>query len=197
MTPLSSSTNKPLKGETIAILIAGGFNEQEMTKAQRALMETGATIKLVSPDNGLVQGWHDNVWGHYFAVEQQIAQALAADFSMLLVPGGQRALDKLKGNPHTTRFLKGFMMYGKPVALLGDAVQMLAHVNMADGKTVTGPEAMEQTMKAAGAIWSTDEMVVSDGILTGVTGSEERITAMVAATVTHFMSIPAELRMAA
>jgi len=198
MTPLTSpSTDKPLKGETIAILIASGFNEHDMTKAQRALIDTGATVKMVAPDNGLVQGWHDNVWGHYFAADAQISQVLAADFSTLLIPGGQRAMDKLKSNPHTARFLKGFLMYGKPVALFGDAVQLLAHVNLAEGKTVSGPEGMEQVMKAAGAVWSTEPVVVSENLLTGHNNNDEQISAMVAAMVELFKNIPEEYRMAA
>lgn len=197
--PLTSgnATDKPLKGETIAILIASGVNETEMTAAQRALIETGATIKMIAPDNGLVQGWHDNIWGHYFAPDQGLAQALAADYSTLLVPGGQRAMDKLKANPHTARFLKGFLMYGKPVALFGDAVQLLAHVNMAEGKTVAGPEAMEQTLRTAGATWTSEPMAIDTNLLTGMSSAAEHMTGLIAATVEHFHNIPDEFRLAA
>jgi protease I len=192
----TANSNKPLKGETIAILLATGFNEDEMTKMQRALMDTGAKIKIVSTEQGLAQGWHDNVWGHYFAVEDQISTALAADYSMLLIPGGQRSLDKLKNSAHCTRFIKGFLGNGKPVAMYNDAIQMLAHVGMAAGKTVVGPVGLEPVLTTAGATWSNEQLMVNEGVLSANVTSEN-FDAVIVATIEHFMTIPAELRMVA
>ncbi len=192
----SANSDKPLKGENIAILVASGFNESDMAESVRALADTGAKITLLSVDAGLVQGWTGTGWGHYHAVETPLSSALAADFSMLLVPGGQRSLDKLKTSAHTTRFVKGFLTYGNPVAFFGDAVQLLAHVGMAEGRTVTGPESLHATLTGAGAIWSQDAFTVEGNILTGQTGADQ-IKDLVLATVAHFMNIPAELRMAA
>lgn len=193
---ISASSDKPLKGENIAILVASGFNEQDMSESVRALADTGAKITLLSTDAGLVQGWTGSGWGHYHAVETPLSAALAADFSMLLVPGGQRSLDKLKTSAHTTRFVKGFVAYGNPIAFFGDAVQLLSHVGAAGGKVVTGPSTFEQTLVSAGATWSNDTFVVSDNVLTGQGGTDQ-IKGLVIATVAHFMNIPAELRMAA
>src|SRR3546814_4592100 len=97
----------PLAGKTVAILVANGFEELEMTEPQRALLGAGATLKLVSPEQGLVNGWHGKAWGHYFPIDTQISEALAADFDALLVPGGKRGIEKLAQNPHTKRLLKG------------------------------------------------------------------------------------------
>lgn len=192
----SSRKDKPLSGEQIALLVANGFNEDEMTKAHRALLDTGARIKIVSLEQGLAHGWHDNSWGHYFAVDEQLAEALAADYSMLLIPGGQRSLDKLKQTAHTQRFVKGFLSMGKPVALYGDAVQMLAHVGLASGRSVTGAAGQETGLTAAGATWSPEAIVLDDNLLTGQV-SAEGISDLVAATVQHFVNIPADMRMAA
>src|SRR3546814_15118488 len=82
----------PLAGKTVAILVANGFEELEMTEPQRALLGAGATLKLVSPEQGLVNGWHGKAWGHYFPIDTQISEALAADFDALLVPGGKRGI---------------------------------------------------------------------------------------------------------
>lgn len=196
LSPSSNSKDKPLKGETIAILVASGFNEDDMTNAQRALTETGAKIKIVSTEQGLAQGWHDNIWSHYFAVEDQIASALAADYSMLLVPGGQRSLDKLKLSAHTTRFVKGFLNAGKPVALFSEAVQLLAHVGMIDGKTVTGTINQKDAMVSAGGIWSDEPIVIADNVMTAQV-TKETLNVVTATTVTHFLTIPDDLRMAA
>ena len=118
--------DQPLAGKTIAILVANGFEETEMTEPQRALLKTGATLKVLSPEQGLVNGWHGKAWGHYFPVDQQIAEVLAADFDMLILPGGERSVAKLAANPHIRRIVSSFMDGGKPVAAIDDGVSLLA-----------------------------------------------------------------------
>ncbi len=117
--------SKTLHGIKIAILVANGFNQQDFTAAQKALGSEGASLKLVSPDQGLVNGWEGSGWGHHFPVDQQLATALGADFDMLVVPGGQRSMDKLKTTAHTKRFVNSFMVSDKKVFLFGDAVALL------------------------------------------------------------------------
>ena len=103
-TPLSNS----LQGAKIAILVANGFNEQDLTSAQRILQGYGAYLRVISMDNGLVNSWNGTGWGLNFAADKMLNEALAADFSMLMVPGGRRSVDKLKLTAHTRRFINGF-----------------------------------------------------------------------------------------
>ena len=117
--------SKPLTGIKIAILAANGFDQTQFTAAQRALMNAGATLKVVSPDQGLVNGWEGNAWGHHFAVDQGLSTALGVDYDMLVVPGGPCSMDKLKTTAHTKRFLNSFMTSMKPVVMFEDAVSLL------------------------------------------------------------------------
>jgi protease I len=163
---------KSLAGKTVALLVANGFEELEMTEPQRALLAAGATIKIVSPEQGLVNGWHGKGWGHYFPVDIPIAEALAADFDALVVPGGARSIEKLSGNAHSKRLTRGFMDGGKPVVLQGHAVQLLASAERIAGRTVTSPEDVSEAVQAAGAT-VTDELVTVDGRLLSSRGDEE------------------------
>lgn len=45
-----------LEGTTIAILVADGFEQVELTEPRRALEEAGATTRVVSPADGKVKG---------------------------------------------------------------------------------------------------------------------------------------------
>jgi protease I len=123
---------KSLTGIKIAILVANGFDQQDFTAVQKTLNTVGASLKVVSPDQGLVNGWEGSGWGHHFPVDQQLASALGADFDILVVPGGQRSMDKLKTTAHTKRFVNSFMTSGKKVALFGDAVGLLAFAGQGD-----------------------------------------------------------------
>lgn len=118
--------SKPLSGVKIAILAANGFNQQNLTDTQKTLNTAGASLKIICPDQGLVNGWEGQGWGHHFAVDQVLSTALGADFTMLVVLGGTRSIEKLKMTAHTKRFINSFMTSGKPVAMLDDAVDLLA-----------------------------------------------------------------------
>ncbi len=157
-------TDKPLAQKTIAILAANGFEETEMTGPQRALLAAGAVVKLVSPEQALVNGWHGGAWGHYFPVEVPLSSALAADFDGLIVPGGERSVQKLVGTPHMQRFVKGFMDGEKPVAVIGGATNLLAVADRAKGRKIAADETTAEALGNAGAE-TLDKQLVTDGVL--------------------------------
>ena len=163
---------KVLNGKTIAILVANGFEEVDMTEPQRVLLADGAQVRLVSPEQGLVNGWHGEAWGHYFPVDQSLSTALAADFDALLVPGGSRGVAKLAQNAHTIRFLRGFIDGAKPVAMVGDAIALLATADRAAGRTVAAVDA-DSPVISAGAKVTEDTVVTDNSLLTIATGVEE------------------------
>lgn len=158
---------KTLQGVKIAVLVANGFSEKDMTLTQQALLHAGASIRLVSMDQGLVNSWNESGWGLNFAADQVLSEALAADYDMLIVPGGQRSVDKLKLTAHTRRFIGGFADAGKPFALFEEALSLLTFAGRANGYTVTGSEQVRAEAEAAGAFWSNDEVVISRNLITG------------------------------
>ena len=164
--------DKPLAGKTVAILVANGFQEIDMTEPQRALLGAGAIPRLVSPEQGLVNGWHGKAWGHYFPVDANLSSALAADFDGLLVPGGERGIEKLAGTPHTTRFVRGFMDGGKPVAAIGRAVQLLVDAERISARTVSADEDLADSLKEAGATVAEAPISADGNLLTAVDGAE-------------------------
>ena len=130
---------KPLLGEKIAVLVANGFSEKDLTLTQKALINAGASIRIVSMDHGLVNSWNDLGWGLNFAADQVLSEALAADYDMLLVPGGQRSVEKLKLTAHTRRFIGGFVGMSKPVVFFEEAADLLAFADRAAGIALCGP----------------------------------------------------------
>jgi len=164
-------TDQPLAGKNVAILVANGFEELEMTEPQRALLKLGANLKIISPEQGLVNGWHGVAWGHYFPVDKQVGDVLAADFDLLLLPGGERSVAKLAGNPHTRRILGSFMDAGKGVAAIGTGVSLLAVAQKAKGRTIAAPESVAATLEGEGAKLS-EEAVATDRFLVTAKGQD-------------------------
>ena len=155
-----------LAGKSIAILAANGFDENQMTEIQRALTTVKAKFKTVAPENGVVNGWQKDHWGHYFPVDSHIGEALGSDYDFLVIPGGERAIAKLKTNPHTRRIVNHFFDAGKPIAAIGAGVALLALSPSVIGVTVASPAEMQEELKAAGAEISAETQEVSGKILT-------------------------------
>ncbi|WP_029009474.1 DJ-1/PfpI family protein [Azospirillum halopraeferens] len=158
--------DQPLAGKTIAILVANGFEETTMTEPQRALLKTGAALRTISPEQGLVNGWHGKAWGHYFPVDKQVGDVLGSDYDMLLLPGGERSIVKLLQNAHTRRIVGHFLDAGKPVAAIDEGVQLLAIPGKLKGRTLTAPDALKDELTAAGATVSEEPLVVGDTLIT-------------------------------
>jgi protease I len=163
--------DKPLAGKTVALLVANGFAEEQMTETQKALVAAGATPKVVSPEIGLVNGWHEGTWGHNFYVEIKPGNVLPSQYDGLVVPGGERSMAALLENAHARRIVKGMLEAGKPVGILGEAVELLVRAEASAGRTVTGAAKVREPLEAGGATWS-DAPVVTDGKLITAAGSE-------------------------
>jgi protease I len=155
-----------LAGKSIAILAANGFDENQMTEIQRALTTVKAQFKTVAPEHGVVNGWQGDHWGHYFPVDVNISEALGSDFDFLVIPGGERAIAKLKTNLHTRRIVNHFLEAGKPIAATGAGVALLALSARLAGVTVAAPAEIHEELIAAGATISEDMSETCDRVLT-------------------------------
>lgn len=154
----------------IAILSAAGFEETTFTDFQKALLAAGRTARVVTPDAGLVQGWHEGGWGHHFMADENLSDVLSADFSGLIVADGERSNNTLSANLHARRFVKAFVDTGKPVLLVADAVALLVAAGVASGRNVTGAESAKEALVKAGAIWIDDEPIVTNETVVTTTG---------------------------
>ena len=56
---------KRLEGKKIAVLVATGFEQVELTEPRQALLDAGATVELVSPDKEVIGFNHDKKGGSF------------------------------------------------------------------------------------------------------------------------------------
>lgn len=182
-----------LKNKKILVLVSNGVDETVMSVVQRELVKTGAAVKTVGTETGLVNSWNGNSWGLYFPVDQQIGQTLGADFDALVVPSGARSVVKLAANPHAERIISSFIAAEKPMAFIGDAVELLAKINLAKDWKVSGPERVHQIMTAAGALWQGTGESVHNALMTG---DESDVQGFVVRMIAH-LSGESEIKAAA
>lgn len=187
---------KALQSQKIAVLMSNGFNEKDFLLIQKSMIDQGASLRIVSTDSGLVNGWDGKGWGHNFAIDAQLNTALGIDYDALIIPGGQRSLDKLKLTAHSRRFIGSFIAAMKPVVCMGDAVQLMAHTDHLSGRTVAGPESKKGIVETAGATYAGETATVDGTIMTGDTEGDN-LNAFVTAAVEMMLQALVTMKQAA
>ena len=157
---------KRLAGKKVAILVAEGFEQVELTGPRRALDDAGAETKIVSPARGEVQGWNHYDKGDKFKVDVPLAEADAQNFDALLLPGGVANPDQLRMKPEAIRFVKAFFDAGKPVASICHGPWTLIEAGAVRGRTMTSWPSIKTDLINAGAEWVDREVVTDNGLVT-------------------------------
>jgi protease I len=157
---------KDLQGKKVAILVANGFEQVELTEPRKALDQAGAQTQIVSPENGKVKGWNHTEWGDELAVDMPLQQARPDDFDALLLPGGVMNPDHLRRNPQAQKFVRSFFDNGKPVAAICHGPWTLIDAGVARGRKMTSYETIQTDLKNAGVEWVDQEVVVDGNLVT-------------------------------
>lgn len=160
------SQKHDLSNTRVAILVADGFEQIELTSPRSALDEAGAETVIVSPADGQVRGWNDGDWGDRFEVDVPLSEAKAEDFDSLLLPGGVINPDRLRLDTDALDFVRAFFVAGKPVAAICHGPWTLIDAGVVQGRRVTSYPSIRADLQNAGAIWEDSEVVVDQGLTT-------------------------------
>ncbi len=155
-----------LDGKKVAILVADGFEQVEMTEPRKALQNAGADTKIVSPKSGQIQGMHHADKGDKFDVDLELDEARPQDFDALMIPGGLMNPDQLRSTPEALEFTRHFFEEGKPVAAICHGPWVLIDAGVVRGRTLTSWPAIKTDVKNAGGKWVDQEVVVDNGLVT-------------------------------
>lgn len=150
----------------VAILVAEGFEQVELTEPRKALDDAGARTLIVSPAVDHVQGWNHFEKADQFRVDVPLTSARAEDFDALLLPGGVVNPDQLRINTSAVDFVKAFFDAGKPVAAICHGPWTLINAGAARGRKMTSWPSLAADLKNAGAAWVDEEVVCEQGLVT-------------------------------
>jgi protease I len=154
-----------LNDKRVAILVADGFEQVELTEPRKALDQAGATTQIVSAAQGEVQGWKHYDKGDRFKVDVPLSSADAASFDALLLPGGVANPDQLRLDPKAVAFVKEFFNLGKPVAAICHGPWTLIDAGVVRGRRITSWPSLKTDLANAGAKWTDEEVVVDEGLV--------------------------------
>jgi protease I len=163
---MENGMTERLDGRRIAVLVADGFEQVEMTEPVKALKQAGATVEIVSPASGQVTGHKHLDKGDSFPVDVPLDRANPDGYDGLLIPGGVHSPDELRQSERALGFVRGFFETGKPVAAICHGPQLLISAGVVEGCEMTGFKAIQVDLKNAGATVYDREVVVDEGLVT-------------------------------
>lgn len=157
---------RDIKDKKVAILTENGFEEVELTSPMNALEQAGATVHVISPQNGKVKAWNHDHWSIEVPVDKNLNDANPEDYDMLVLPGGVMNPDTLRQNKKAVAFAQYFLEQAKPLAAICHGPQTLIETGMLDGRTMTSYPSLQTDLKNAGVNWQDKEVVVDNGLVT-------------------------------
>ncbi|TDW48818.1 protease I [Flavobacterium sp. 270] len=167
-----------LKGKKIAVLVADGFEEIELTGPVWYFRELGAEVEIVSPKfnpaperYGLVFPELANT--HVMAIQylqpvgwlkfdRTADQIKVSNYDAVFIPGGAWNPDNLRQDKDVIKFIQDFNKSGKLIAAICHAPVVLASADILKGRKLTGYWNIQVDLKNAGGT-VVEAPVVTDG----------------------------------
>ena len=154
-----------LEGKKIAFLAADGVEQVELTEPWKAVEEAGGEPELLSIASGEIQAFNHLDHGDTFSVDREVAQADAADYDGLVLPGGVANPDFLRGDKKAVGFVRGFFDQGKPVGVICHGPWTIVEAGVVKGRTITSWPTLRTDIQNAGGNWVDEEVVVDAGLV--------------------------------
>jgi protease I len=155
-----------LDGKKIAFLATDGVEQVELTEPRKAVEEEGAETKLVSLEDGQIQGFEHLDKADKFDVDLTVKDASADDFDGLVLPGGVANPDFLRADEDAVAFVRAFVEAGKPVGAICHGPWTLVEAGVVDGLTLTSWPSLQTDIRNAGGNWVDEEVHVDRGLTT-------------------------------
>ncbi|RXK83425.1 type 1 glutamine amidotransferase domain-containing protein [Filimonas effusa] len=155
-----------LNGKKVAILTENGFEEVELTSPKEALEKAGATVHIVSKQEGKVKAWDHDHWSIELPVDVSLSEAIAEDYDALLVPGGVLNPDQMRGQQEYVSFATHFLESGKPLAAICHGPQLLIETGLLEGRNMTSYPSIKTDLVNAGVKWEDKEVITDNGLVT-------------------------------
>jgi protease I len=155
-----------LQGKRVAIMATDGFEQSELTEPLKALRNAGASVDVIAPHGGEIQGMRHHDKGDKVRVDKTLDQVKAEDYDDLVLPGGVANPDALRTDPRAVAFVRAFFDAKKPVAAICHGPWTLIEADVVRGCEVTSWPSLKTDLKNAGARWVDREVVVDNGLVT-------------------------------
>ncbi|NJD30722.1 MAG: DJ-1/PfpI family protein [Gammaproteobacteria bacterium] len=146
----------------VLVPLAQGFEEVEAVTIVDLLRRAGIEVRTASLAGSQVTGSH----GITLAADMLLDDAVAADYDMIVLPGGMPGSDHLKKDARVVALLRQFAAEGRFTAAICAAPGVLAHAGLLDGREATSFPGFLRDDSAPGLRLSEAAVVVDGKVVT-------------------------------
>ena len=113
-----------------------GIEETELTRPLRDLKAAGAKVTLAATTLDPCETvQHDRYEGETLTPDARLSDVQAADYDLLVVPGGTCNVDRIRVNEDAITLAQEFAHEGKPIAAICHGAWLLVNAGLVAGKT--------------------------------------------------------------
>jgi protease I len=143
------------------IISADAYEDSELLVPYYRFLEDGIEVDIASMKKQPIKGKR----GYEVEVTRTLAEVRPEDYDILVLPGG-RAPEAVRREPAAVEIARDFFRKGKPVAAICHGPQTLITAGLLKGRHATCFRTVVDELKAAGAIYEDNEVVVDGNLVT-------------------------------
>lgn len=151
--------DQTLSGMNIAIIATDDYEEAELVEPKAALEEAGASVSVIAPHTGTIQGMNHDEKAGTTTVDLTLDAADPDGFDGVMLPGGALNADTLRVNLQAQDFVTTMDDEGKPIAFICHAPWILVSAALVEGRQLTSYHTIQDDIINAGGNWEDSEVV--------------------------------------
>lgn len=145
------------------------FQDHELIYPYYSLKEAGFQVSIAANKLGRIHGdlgahMPCDIEAEWFNTESTRLQ-YTTDYELLVIPGGVKALEKLRLQHGVLEFVRQWNAAGKTIFSVCNGAQLLISAGILKGRTVSGYYSIDVDIRNAGATYSQDNVVVDRNIV--------------------------------
>ncbi len=151
-----------------AIIITGNMvQDHEFIYPYYRLLEEGFDIDVCILEGVPVKGiLGTSIPPNKNQVVKKIEEVKVEDYLLLVIPGGVKAMEKVRQNKDIIKFISNFNKAKKLIACICSGAQLLISAKVVKGRKISGYYSMEDDLINAGAVYTDNPAVIDDNIIT-------------------------------
>ncbi len=126
---MANTRKDSLAGRKIAVLAADGVDGIMVDAMRTAVLEAGATLKLIAPRVGHITSSN----GQVLTVDHSLPTVASVLFDAVFIPGGKRSVEALVAEANAVLFVKEAYKHGKAIAAGGEGSLLITQAAHSSG----------------------------------------------------------------
>ena len=147
------------------IITWSGFQDQEVIYPYYRLLEDGFQVDIAAEKAGPIAGIFGITFQATVCVTLDSFSALVPYYDLLVLPGGVKALEKLRQEKRVLDFISAWDLQNKVIASTCHGAQLLISAHVVKGREVSGYYSIKDDITNAGAYYVDAPCVIADNLV--------------------------------